>query len=218
MKVLIVEDNDRLRRSMLEYARAEGLVADAVGDGEEGLYRAENWDYDVVLLDVMMPRMDGWEVLRKLRETRTTPVIMVTARDQIDDRIRGLDEGADDYLVKPFEMEELMARIRANVRRSKGSPKPHVEVGDVGLNTASRTAYFKGEAVELTAREYTLLEMFVYKRNEVVSRDYIYERLFDDRDESMSNMLEVYVYKLRSKFGKDSIQTRRGMGYIFMPE
>ena len=218
MKVLIVEDNSRLRRSMLEYVRAEGYVADAAEDGAEGLYKAQNWDYDLILLDVMMPEMDGWAVLEKLRERKTTPVIMVTARDQIDDRIRGLDEGADDYLVKPFEMSELMARIRANVRRAEGNPQPRLRAGDIEVNTVNRTAYLNQEIVDLTAREYTLLEMFMYKRNEVVSRDFIYDHLFDERDETVSNMLEVYIYKLRAKFGKESIQTRRGMGYVFMPE
>ena len=218
MKILIVEDNQRLRRSILEYTRAEGCVADAASDGEEGLYKALNWDYDLILLDVMMPKIDGWEMLRRIRERKTTPVIMVTARDQIDDRVRGLDEGADDYLVKPFEMRELMARIRANTRRVENNPQPCLEAGDIMVNTVKRQAYFKDQAVELTAREYTLLEMFMYKRNEVLSREFIYDHLFDERDETVSNMLEVYVYKLRSKFGKDSIQTRRGLGYIFMPE
>ncbi len=218
MKILIVEDNQRLRRSMLEYTRAEGCVADSASDGEEGLYKAMNWDYDLILLDVMMPKIDGWEMLRQIREQKDTPVILVTARDQIDDRVRGLDDGADDYLVKPFEMRELMARIRANLRRVENSPKPCLKAGDIVVNTVKRQAYFKDESVELTAREYTLLEMFMYKQNEVLSREYIYDHLFDESDETVSNMLEVYVYKLRSKFGKDSIQTRRGLGYVFMPD
>jgi two-component system OmpR family response regulator len=217
MKILIVEDNDRLRKSLLDYIRDDGFTADAAGDGEEGLYKALNWDYDLVVLDVMLPKLDGWELIQRLRQAgKKMPVIMLTARDRLDDRIKGLNCGADDYMVKPFEMEELTARIRAALRRSHGEPNPVLNVGPIQLNTATRTAFLKGELIVLTAREYALLEILMMKSNEVVTRDYIYEHLFDERDESMSNMLDVYMYKLRQKLGKDHLQTRRGMGYVLI--
>lgn len=218
MKILIVEDNDRLRNTLLEHLREEGFAADAAIDGEEGFYKATNWEYDAVVLDVMMPKMDGFEVLRKLRmEGRTFPVIMLTARDQIWDRLHGLNGGADDYLTKPFELDELVARLRTAIRRSANSPNPYVEIGDIKLNTATRTAYVGSEMVILTAREYAMMEILALHKDEVVTREYLYERLFDERDESVSNMLDVYIYKLRQKFGKDRIQTRRGMGYQLVP-
>ncbi|MEM6883724.1 MAG: response regulator transcription factor [Verrucomicrobiota bacterium] len=214
MKVLVIEDNDRLRKSILDYIHDDGLAADGACDGEEGFYKAANWDYDVVILDIMMPKMDGWQVLQQLRESGSdVPVIMLTARDALEDRVQGLDNGADDYLVKPFEMEELIARIRAAIRRSGGQPQPKLEVGPITLNTSRRTAMLKGRAVELTAREYSLLEILAFRQDAVVTRDEIYEKLFDERDETMSNMLDVYIYKLRQKFGKEHIVTRRGMGY-----
>lgn len=217
MKVLLVEDNDQLRKSVLDYLRDVGFAADAAADGEEGLYKALNWEYDAVVLDVMMPKLDGWQVLAKLREAgKRMPVLMLTARDQLQDRLRGLNGGADDYLVKPFEMDELVARIRSAIRRSGGAPNPVLTAGDIVLNTASRTATVGGQPVELTAREYALIEILVMRRDEVVSRDFLYERLFDERDDTLSNMLDVYIYKLRQKFGKDSIETRRGMGYQFV--
>lgn len=217
MKILIIEDNDHLRKSLLDYIRDEGYAADAAKDGEEGLYKALNWDYDLMVLDVMLPKLDGWEVMQKLRNaSRRIPVIMLTARDQVVDRVKGLNFGADDYMVKPFEMEELIARIGAVLRRDRGSPNPITKVGSITMNTATRTVELNGETIPLTAREYALLEIFMTHNGEVVSRDYIYEHLFDERDESISNMLDVYIYKLRQKFGKEYLQTRRGMGYMFV--
>jgi two-component system OmpR family response regulator len=219
MKALVIEDNDRLRKSLLDYLRDEGFAADAAADGEEGFYKATNWDYDVIVLDVMIPLADGFEVLRKLRaKGRTTPVLMLTARGGLTDRLRGLNTGADDYLVKPFEMEELVARVRSVIRRSKHAPNPLLEVGPLKLDTANRTACLDGQPMELTAREYALLEMLVVHRDEVLSRDFLHEKLFDERDDSLSNMLDVYIYKLRQKVGKDLIRTRRGMGYQLVVE
>jgi two-component system OmpR family response regulator len=214
MKVLIIEDNDRLRKSLLDYLRDEGFTADEAADGEEGLYKALNWPYDLVVLDVMLPVLDGFSVLQKLRAAgRVLPVIMLTARDGLDDRLRGLNGGADDYLAKPFEMEELVARVRAAIRRSGGTPSPTIQVGAVVINTAARTVRLDGQPVELSAREYAIIEILAMRRDEVVSRDYLYERLFDEQDETMSNLLDVYIYKLRAKFGRERIVTRRGMGY-----
>jgi two-component system OmpR family response regulator len=218
MKILIVEDNDRLRKSLLDYLRDEGFVADSAADGEEGLYKALNWPYDLIILDVMLPLADGFTVLKKLRAAgRTVPVLMLTARDALQDRLRGLNDGADDYLPKPFEMEELVARVRAAIRRSGGSPNPKIQVGPIAINTALRTAEIDGKAVELSAREYAIIEILALRRDEIVSRDYLYERLFDEQDETLSNLLDVYIYKLRTKFGREHIVTRRGMGYQLVP-
>lgn len=214
MKILIVEDNDRLRKSLLDYLRDEGFVADVAADGEEGLYKALNWPYDVVILDVMLPLLDGFGVLKKLRDAaRAMPVIMLTARDGLDDRLRGLNGGADDYLAKPFQMEELVARVRAAIRRTGGSPNPKIQIGPISINTAARTVTLDDRSVELSAREYAIIEILAMRRDEVVSRDYLYERLFDEADETMSNLLDVYIYKLRTKFGRERIVTRRGLGY-----
>jgi two-component system, OmpR family, response regulator len=214
MKVLIIEDNDRLRKSLLDYLRDEGFTVDGAADGEEGLYKALNWPYDLVVLDVMLPVLDGFAVLQKLRAAgKVLPVIMLTARDGLDDRLRGLNSGADDYLAKPFEMEELVARVRAAIRRSGGTPSPKIDVGSIVINTATRTVALAGRPVELSAREYAIIEILAMRRDEVVSRDYLYERLFDEQDETMSNLLDVYIYKLRTKFGRERIVTRRGLGY-----
>lgn len=216
--MLIIEDNDRLRKSILDYVRDEGFVADGASEGEEGYYKASNWEYDAIILDMMLPKMDGWMVLQQLRDGgKTVPVIILTARDAVEDRVRGLNCGADDYLVKPFEMEELIARIRAAIRRAKGRPQPILEIGPITLNTSQRTVTLQGSPVEMTAREYSLLEILAFKQNALVTRDEIYEKLFDERDETMSNMLDVYIYKLRQKFGKEHIVTRRGMGYQLVP-
>ena len=142
---------------------------------------------------------------------------MLTARDQIWYKLRGLNGGADDYLAKPFEMDELVARLRSAIRRTADAPNPYLEIGPIKLNTATRTAYVGSVMVVLTAREYALMEILAIHRDEVVTREFLYERLFDERDESVSNMLDVYIYKLRQKFGKDHIQTRRGMGYQLTP-
>lgn len=214
MKILVVEDQADLREVIVESLQEESFAVDAATDGEEGLYKALNWDYDLVILDVMMPIMDGWQVLQALREKKETPVIMLTALSQVADKIKGLNHGADDYLAKPFDLQELIARSRAVMRRQGGDRKPILQVGDVTINTASQVVEKKGKPVDFSGREYAMCELMVRHRGEVISRDYLYEHLFDENDESMSNILDVYVYKLRQKLGKDFIQTRRGQGYI----
>lgn len=213
MRVLVVEDQDDLREVVAETLREESFAVDESPDGEEGLYKALNWDYDLVVLDVMMPVMDGWEVLEKLRKEKQTPVLMLTALDQVRDKVKGLNHGADDYLAKPFDLAELVARVRAVIRRNGGEHRPEVSVGRVTINTTSKTLRYNDRPVEVTAREYAMAELMIQHRGEVISRDFLYEHLFDENDESMSNMLDVYVYKLRQKFGKDFIKTRRGQGY-----
>jgi two-component system, OmpR family, response regulator len=177
------------------------------------LYKAENWEYDAVVLDIMLPKLNGWEVLTRLRKTRKTPVLMLTARDALGDRVRGLDSGADDYVVKPFELSELLARLRAVVRRASGTATAVIEMGDVSLDTTARTVARQGQTVPLTAREYALLEFLALHRGKVITRTALYEHLFDEDDSTLSNLLDVHVSNLRKKLGHDLISTRRGHGY-----
>ena len=218
MRVLIVEDEPDLLAGLLGALRDEGYAADGAADGEEGLYKAENYDYDAVVLDVMLPRLDGWEVLRRLRQTKKTPVLMLTARDTLRDRVRGLDTGADDYLVKPFELDELLARLRALIRRSASEAQPMLTIGDVNIDTAARTVSRGGAAVTLTAREYALVEYLALHRGQVVTRTMLYEHLFDENDSTLSNLLDVHVSNIRKKLGHEFIATRRGHGYWVGPD
>jgi len=213
MRVLAVEDEPDLLGSLTKALREDGYAVDGAPDGEEGLYKAESYDYDAIVLDIMLPRLDGWELLRRLRKTKKTPVLMLTARDAIRDRVRGLDTGADDYLVKPFELPELLARLRALIRRSASQPQTRLEIRDVVVDTAARTVSRDGEAVALTAREYTLVEFLALHRGKVVTRTMLYEHLFDENDDTLSNLLDVHVSNIRKKLGHDFITTRRGHGY-----
>jgi two-component system OmpR family response regulator len=170
-------------------------------------------NYDAVVLDVMLPRLDGWEVLRRLRTTKKTPVLLLTARDRTADRVRGLDTGADDYLVKPFDLSELLARLRALIRRSASEARSVIEIGEVRIDIAARTVTRGAEPVVLTAREYALVEYLALHRGEVVTRTTLYEHLFDENDDTLSNLLDVHVSNVRKKLGHDFIATRRGHGY-----
>lgn len=218
MRILVVEDEPDLLTSLLQALREDGYAADGAADGHEGLYKARNSDYDAVVLDVMLPGIDGWEVLSRLRKTKKTAVLMLTARDAVRDRVRGLDGGADDYLVKPFDLEELCARLRALIRRSTNQAQSRLEIGDVTLDTAARTVSCQGKPIDLTAREYALLEYLALHRGEVVSRTTLYEHLFDENDNTLSNLLDVHVSNVRKKLGRDFITTRRGHGYSIEPE
>jgi two-component system OmpR family response regulator len=153
MRILIVEDEPDLLRSLAQALREEGYAVDTANDGEDGLFNAESYDYDAIVLDVMLPKLDGWEILSRLRKTKKTPVLMLTARDQTRDRVRGLDTGADDYMVKPFDLPELFARLRALIRRSVNKTTNVIEIGDVKIDTAARNVLLKEKLVELTARE-----------------------------------------------------------------
>jgi two-component system OmpR family response regulator len=213
MRILIVEDEPDLLASLAKALRETGYAVDIADDGEDGLYKAENWDYDAVVLDVMLPKMDGWSLLQKLRRTKKTPVLMLTARDASRDRIRGLDTGADDYVVKPFDLAELLARLRALIRRAAGQTRNIIEIGTLVIDTAARTVTRSGEPVILTAREYALVEFLALHRGEVVTRTALYEHLFDEDDSTLSNLLDVHVSNIRKKLGSDFITTRRGQGY-----
>lgn len=213
MRVLVVEDEPDLLNSLLKALREDGYAADGAPDGPEGLFKAEAYEYDAIVLDVMLPGLDGWELLRRLRKSRKTPVLMLTARDGVRDRVRGLDTGADDYLVKPFDLDELLARLRALIRRSANQADSRLLLGDVLIDTASRTVSRSGSPIGLTAREYMLLEFLALHRGKVVTRTTLYEHLFDENDSTLSNLLDVHVSNLRKKLGHDFIVTRRGHGY-----
>ena len=213
MRVLVVEDDPDLRAVLADALREDGYAVDEAADGPDGLYKANAWEYDAVVLDVMLPGRDGWGVLAELRRRKPTPVLMLTARDAPADRVRGLDGGADDYVVKPYHLAEVLARVRALIRRSAGQPDPTLTVGDVSLDTGRRTVHRGGVPVPLTAREYAIVEYLVRRRGRVVSRADLYDHLFDETDDSLSNLLEVHISHVRRKLGKEFIVTRRGMGY-----
>jgi two-component system OmpR family response regulator len=213
MRILIVEDEPDLLRSIAQALREEGYAVDTAADGEDGFYKAENYDYDAMVLDVMLPKMDGWEILKRLRKIKKTPVLMLTARDQTRDRVKGLDTGADDYVIKPFDLPELFARLRALIRRSANKTTNVIEIGEIKIDTALRNVSLQEKPVELTAREYALVEFLALHRGEVVTRTQLYEHLFDENESSLSNLLDVHVSNVRKKLGAEFIVTRRGHGY-----
>src|SRR5258706_9862380 len=213
MRILIVEDEAELLSGLAKALREEGYAIDTAEDGEEGLYKAESWDYDALVLDVILPKLAGWGVLQKPRKPKKPPVLMLTARDASRDRVRGLDIGADDYVVKPFDLPELVARLRALIRRSAGHTRNAIEIGEVVINTAARNVTRAGEVVLLTAREYALVEFLALHRGEVVTRTALYEHLFDEDDSTLSNLLDVHVSNVRKKLAAEFITTRRGHGY-----
>ncbi len=213
MRLLVVEDEPRLQRNLAKALREEGYAVDTADDGEDGLFKAEACEYDAIILDVMLPKLDGWDLLKRLRKSRSTPVLMLTARDAYSDRVRGLDTGADDYLIKPFDLCELLARIRALIRRNAHKTTNVIEIGDTTLDTRARTVMRGGYPIVLTAREYSILEYLAVHRGEVVSRSELYEHLFDENDDTLSNLLDVHIFSIRKKLGSEIVATRRGQGY-----
>jgi two-component system OmpR family response regulator len=210
-----------MARAIRRGLEQEGYAVDAVGDGEEALFRATESDYDGIVLDLMLPGMDGFAVCRTLRSRdRWAPVLVLTARDAVADRIRGLDAGADDYLVKPFAFGELLARLRALVRRGPGARPAVLKVDDVSLDPAAHRVLRAGQAVELSAREFALLEYLMRHAGEVVSRTRILDHVWDYNYDGLSNVVDVYVGYLRRKLGTSSgegepfIRTVRGVGYV----
>jgi two-component system OmpR family response regulator len=214
MRVLVIEDDPDLIHALGRSLREAGYAVDEAREGGEGLFKAKSTDYDAIVLDIMLPGMDGWEILRQLRREKKTPVLILSARDTVPDRVRGLDGGADDYLVKPFDLVELQARLRALIRRSAGGAESVIRMGEVTVDLRSRTVESGGARVNLTAREYSLIEFLAMHRGTLVTRTMIYEHLFDENDDTLSNLVDVYVASIRRKLGKDLITTRRGQGYI----
>jgi two-component system OmpR family response regulator len=214
MRILLVEDEPDLAAVMAAAFQEEGYVVDVAHNGEDGLHLGVTSDYDAIVLDIMLPKLNGWQVLEGLRQRKRTPVLMLTARDALNDRVRGLDAGADDYLVKPFQLAELMARLRALIRRAAGQAHSRIDIGDICVDTAAKCAYREQIPLPLTAMEYSLLELLALHRGRLVSRTMIYEHLFDEVDISLSNNVDVHVSNLRKKLGRDIIKTRRGLGYL----
>lgn len=213
MRLLLIEDEPDLRRSLAQALREEGYAVDVAENGPEGLDKALTWDYDAVLLDALLPGLDGWGVLERLRRRKATPVIMLTARDGPSDRVRGLDGGADDYVVKPFDLGELFARLRAVIRRFGTQAGSRLILGRVAMDLAARVVWLDGAEVSLTAREYALVEYLAIHRGRLVTRSSLYDHLFDENESTLSNLLDVHVSNVRKKLGRDFIATRRGHGY-----
>ncbi|MGH7484755.1 MAG: response regulator transcription factor [Vicinamibacterales bacterium] len=218
MRILLVEDERSAARMIAKGLREHGHAVDVVGDGVSAIRQAAEVAYDIVVLDVLLPMKSGLDVCRELRSKGdVAAVLMLTARDAVDDRIAGLDAGADDYLTKPFHFGELLARLRALTRRRALPLLPErLECGRVVLNTQTREAWADGQPIELTAREYALLEYLCRKKGTVISREEIAEHVWDDRYDPCSNVIDVYVQRLRRKIDRDQrsfIQTRRGAGY-----
>lgn len=218
MRILVIEDEIRLAQNIARSLREiAGYAVDIANDGDEGLFMVESNPYDAVLLDLMLPRMNGLELLQRMRRSKQhTPVLVVTARDEKESIVALLNAGADDYLTKPFDLGELLARTKAVIRRGKGQPSPVLAIGNLEINTIDRTVRKKGEAVALTAMEYRVLEYLAHRRGAVVSKTELLEHLYDYNWEKFSNVIEVYVSGLRRKLNdgpQQVIHTVRGLGY-----
>jgi two-component system OmpR family response regulator len=223
MRVLVVEDEPKMAHLLQRGLRKEGLIADLAASGEDALWMARASEYDAIVLDLMLPGISGFETCRRLREAGGwAPVLMLTARDGVDDRVEGLDSGADDYLVKPFFFPELLARLRALARRGDTERPAILEVGDLRLDPASHEAWRGNTALALSQKEFVLLETLMRRPGRVLSRDYLLEHAWDAAYESHSNVVEVYVRRLRAKidlpFERNSLETIRGSGYRLRPE
>jgi two-component system, OmpR family, response regulator len=215
MRLLVVEDEVDLARTLRKALEEEEFAVDVALDGEEALFQMTEISYDAIILDLMLPCRDGWSLLQALRDAgKRTPVLILTARDTVEERVRGLDLGADDYLLKPFALTELLARVRALIRRASGDPSPTVVLGDVTIDTAARRVSRGDGAIDLTAREYAVLELLARRRGTLVTRTMIWEHIYDEAEELLSNAVDVHVSALRRKLGQNLILTRRGQGYI----
>src|SRR6516165_5670989 len=219
MRVLLVEDHKPLVRALRQGLEEEGFAVDVAYDGEEGDFKARTAEYDVIILDIMLPKEDGLSLLQRWRkDDLNAHVLVLTARGGMEDKVKGLDLGADDYMTKPFELEELLARLRALIRRGHQVKSPLIRVHDLEIDTASRTVKRAGQAIHLTPREYSLLEFLAFHRGKITTRSMIWEHLYDDRDETTSNVVDVYIRYLRNKIDKGFepplILTRWGEGYM----
>jgi two-component system copper resistance phosphate regulon response regulator CusR len=219
MKILIVEDERKTGDYLKQGLSEAGFVADLARDGLDGLHLALTDDYDLVVLDVMLPKLDGWQVLREIRRNgKHLPVLFLTARDQVEDRVKGLEFGADDYLVKPFAFSELLARVRALLRRGRTSEPELLQVADLELDLLRRRVTRAGKRIDLTAKEFALLELLLRRQGEVLPRSLIASQVWDMNFDSDTNVIEVAVRRLRAKIDDDFepklIRTVRGMGYV----
>ncbi|SCB21194.1 response regulator transcription factor [Rhizobium multihospitium] len=214
MRILIVEDDINLNRQLAEALKEAGYVVDTAFDGEEGHFLGDTEPYDAIILDIGLPEMDGITMLEKWRGAgRTVPVLILTARDRWSDKVAGIDAGADDYVAKPFHVEEVLARIRALIRRAAGHASSEIVCGPVRLDTKSSKASVDGKPLKLTSHEYRLLAYLMHHKGEVVSRTELVEHMYDQDFDRDSNTIEVFVGRLRKKMGVDLIETVRGLGY-----
>ncbi len=214
MRLLIVEDEPTLAKQLKNALEGAGYAVDHAADGEDGHYLGSTEAYDAVILDLGLPEIDGLTVLDRWRkEGRTTPVLLLTARDSWSDKVAGLDAGADDYLAKPFQTEELIARLRALIRRSTGNASSELTAGDVRLDTRSGRVTLAGDPVKLTAQEFKLLSYLMHNKGKMVSRTELIEHIYDQDFDRDSNTIEVFITRIRKKLGADIISTTRGLGY-----
>jgi DNA-binding response OmpR family regulator len=219
MRILLIEDHKPLVRALKQGLEEEGFAVDAAEDGQEGDFKAQTAQYDVIILDLMLPKEDGLSLLQRWRRNGLkTHVLVLTARSSIEDKVRGLDMGADDYLTKPFELGELLARLRALIRRGHQVTSPVLRIHDLEIDTASRQVKRSGQSIHLTPREYALLEFLAFHQGKVATRSMIWEHLYDEQDENTSNVVDVYIRYLRNKIDKGFdpplILTRWGEGYL----
>ncbi len=219
MRVLLVEDSKKLTTYISKALRKSGYAVDITTDGEEGLYMAENISYDVMILDIMLPKLDGLSILKTLRDRGSElHILLLTAKDTIEDRVNGLQKGADDYLVKPFAMDELIARVQALARRSCDTKNPVIKIDSLEIDTAGRTVSRSGRQIDLPPREYMLLEYLALNRNRVVARTEIEEHIYNDQVDLMSNAVNSAISSIRKSLAVPGepavIETRRGLGYI----
>lgn len=219
MKILVVEDERDLNSVITRHLKKNNFGVDSVFDGEEALDFLEYENYDLVILDIMMPKLNGYEVVKKLREKKDeTPILMLTAKDSIDDKVKGLDSGADDYLVKPFDFNELLARIRAIVRRKYGNTSNQLIIEDLVLDLAKKTVTRNDKNIDLTAKEYEVLEFLMQNKGHILSREQIREHVWDFDYDGESNIIDVLIKNIRKKIDIDSskqlISTKRGLGYV----
>lgn len=219
MRVLVIEDDKNLSRILKKGLEENAFVVDASLDGEEGLYMAETYPYDLILLDILLPGVDGLTILKTIRDKKIeVPVVMLTSKADVEDRIKGLNVGADDYVPKPFDFTELLARLKAVIRRNKGKPSSAITIGDLVIDTNSRSAKRADKEIKLSSKEYNLLEYLAFNKDRVVSRTELTEHLYDTEFDLDSNVIDVYINYLRNKidkgFKKQLLHTVRGAGYI----
>jgi two-component system OmpR family response regulator len=214
MRILVVEDNDDLREQLSKSLSQSGYAVDTAANGEDGQFQGETEPYDAIVLDLGLPKIDGVTVLKAWRaQGKTTPVLILTARDRWSDKVEGFDAGADDYLAKPFHTEELLARLRALLRRAAGHATAAIDCGDLRVDTRAARATLNGEPIRLTSHEYKVLAYLMHHRGRVVSRNELVEHIYDQDFDRDSNTIEVFVGRLRKKIGQERIMTERGLGY-----
>ena len=219
MRILVLEDYPPLRSSIVECLTEEGYAVDSTDSGDEGLWFVRNHEYDVALLDIMVPEVSGLEILKLLRKDgKLVPVIIISARDTVDQKIEGLESGADDYLVKPFSLDEMLARVRVQIRRKNEKKSPLITISDLVIDTSTKAVQRAGKTIDLTRKEYLLLESLAYRNGEVLSREDIARQVYQDYDGGTSNVVDVYIGYLRKKLHVEGlpnlIHTKRGHGYL----